>query len=57
MFGGIIAGYLFGKASYMEPCRDKFLTQIPNSNISIAIRRARGEEVYFEVSDPRGSTF
>ena len=49
MVGGAIIGYFFGKASYMETCRDKFLTQLPNSNIAIAIRRAKGEEVVFEV--------
>jgi hypothetical protein len=45
-----VVGYFLGKVSYMDTCREKFLTQVPNSNISIAIRKARGEEVFFEVN-------
>ena len=49
MVGSALIGYFFGKVSYMETCREKFLTQLPNSNITIAIRKAKGEEVYYEV--------
>ena len=45
-----VVGYFLGKVSYMDTCREKFLTQVPNSNISIAIRKARGEEVFYEVT-------
>jgi hypothetical protein len=45
-----VVGYFIGKVSYMETCREKFLTQAPNSTIAIAIRKSRGEEVFFEVN-------
>jgi hypothetical protein len=40
--GAVAFGYIFGKASYIEPCREKFLAQAPNSMIAQAIRRDRG---------------
>jgi len=49
MIGAAIVGYFFGKVSYMETCRQKFLTELPNSNIAMAIRKARGEESFYEV--------
>jgi hypothetical protein len=45
MIGAAAVGYFMGKVSYMDTCREKFLMQIPNSNISMAIRKARGEVV------------
>ena len=49
MIGAAAFGYFLGKVSYMDACREKFLTQLPNSNISLAIRKARGEDIIFEV--------
>lgn len=34
----LFAGYIIGKASYAPACRRKILSQIPNSNLAIAIR-------------------
>lgn len=35
---GLFSGYLIGKVSYAPTCRQKILTQIPNSNLAHAIR-------------------
>lgn len=34
----LFAGYIIGKVSYAPACRQKILTQIPNSNLAYAIR-------------------
>lgn len=36
----LFAGYIIGKVSYAPTCRNKILTQIPNSNLAYAIRGA-----------------
>ncbi|CAF0724314.1 unnamed protein product [Rotaria sordida] len=43
----LFTGYLLGKISYAPTCRNKILTQIPNSNLAYAIRgvEARHESV------------
>jgi len=38
-------GYIAGKASYANTCKEKFVSQAPNSNVARAIRKARGENV------------
>ncbi len=35
---GLFAGYILGKVSYAPTCRNKILTQIPDSNLAQAIR-------------------
>lgn len=37
-----IFGYFAGKFSYVNQCADKFLTQLPDSNVADAIRKRRG---------------
>ncbi|CAF3402065.1 unnamed protein product [Rotaria socialis] len=34
----LFSGYILGKISYAPACRNKILTQIPNSNLAYAIR-------------------
>ena len=41
VFAAGTAGYVLGKASYANTCKQKFLEQAPNSNIS---RMLRGEQ-------------
>jgi len=40
---GIGFGYLSGKASYINTCKEKFLRQAPNSEFARAIRKSQGE--------------
>lgn len=35
---GLFTGYIIGKVSYAPTCRNKILTQIPDSNLAYAIR-------------------
>lgn len=35
---GLFSGYILGKISYAPTCRNKILTQIPESNLAYAIR-------------------
>ncbi|BFZ14862.1 hypothetical protein BsWGS_17901 [Bradybaena similaris] len=35
-------GYFFGKLSYLSACQEKILQKIPNSNLAIQIRKAKG---------------
>lgn len=41
----LFAGYIIGKVTYAATCRNKILTQIPNSNLAHAIRGADPRQV------------
>jgi len=50
LFAGI--GYFAGKLSYAENCKDKFVSQLPNSSVGRIIRKQRGEVVPDLEDDP-----
>lgn len=42
--GGLFAGYIIGKISYTTTCRNKILTQIPNSSLAQMINGVQPPE-------------
>lgn len=52
----LFTGYIIGKVSYAPTCRNKILTQIPNSNLAYAIRGIDAQHAHEDSSNQQDHT-